>query len=181
MKLRHLVLFIISCGILIISEFPAGSLVALAMLFQLNLLLNRIPLTKNSQWAAFRLFLFSIPVFFFWGGIHSFTQIYLSEGQIIFFVMALLVSLMLSALVALQAVLAFHYLLEAQFKVGVALQFLFNDIKNKKNQLFKTTGLVFLFSYVPLLSTDWKLIFAVLTTQIILNWVQLKPALALRL
>ncbi len=178
MKLSHLLLFILACAVLIISGLTAGSLLALAMLFQINLLINQISLTKISQIAALKLFLFSIPVFFFAGGIQSFVQIYFLEGQWSFLFMAASISVLLSGLIGLQAIISFRYLTEARFQVGTTLQLVFNDIKNKKTQLYKTTGLVFILSFVPWLSTDWKLIFAVLMTQIILNWAQLKPELA---
>ncbi len=181
MKLRHLLLFIVSCTVLIISELPFGSLIALALLYQIALLMNSIALTKSSQIAAFKLFLFSLPTFFFWGGIHSFVKIYLLEASWLYFLMATLVTFGLCLIVSLQAVLVFKHLKESNFNISSALQSTFNDIQKSKSQLFMTTGLLFVFSFVPFLLTDWKLIFAVTAIHLYLNWRQLKPALLSRL
>jgi hypothetical protein len=181
MKLKHLVLFIISCAVLILSGLPAGSLIALALLFQLLLLINQIAITKTSQLSAFKIFIFSLPTFFFWGGIQSFIKIYFHESNWLFFLMALVITYSLCLIVTLQCVLIFRFLQQAEFLIGPALQKTFNEIQNSKGLLFRTTSLLFILSFVPYLTTDWKLIFSVMATHLILNWRHLKPALAPRL
>ncbi|MBC7419154.1 MAG: hypothetical protein H7328_00365 [Bdellovibrio sp.] len=174
MKLRHLLLFIVSCAVLILSELVAGSLIALALLFQLALLIKAIPLSKKSQFAALKIFLFCLPTFFFWGGIHSFVSIYSAEEHWLYFIMASVVTLGLCLIVSLQGIIIFDYLEESEFLIGPAFQKVFNDIQKSKGRLFKTTGLLFIFSFIPWLLTDWKLIFSVTATLLYLNWHQLK-------
>lgn len=181
MKLRHLVLFIISCAVLILSDLPAGSLVALAVLYQLALLMNAIPLSKASQIAALKLFVFSLPTFFFWGGIHSFITIYLREGSWLHFSVATLVTLALCLIISLQTILVYKHLEDSNFLINSALQKTFNDIHKSKGPLFKTTGLLFIFSFIPWFSTDWKLIISVTATHLYLNWRRLKPGIFARL
>ncbi len=180
MKLKHLLLFIISCAVLILSDLTAGPLIALAILFQLLLLANMIPLSKSAQIAAFKIFLFSLPTFLFWGGVHSFIQIYFFEGHWGFLMMAMVIALALCLIVSLQCILIFKFLAQAEFHVGAALQETFNSIQKNKGLLFKTTGLVFIFSMIPWLTTDWKLIFSVMATSLYLNWDRLMPELLSR-
>lgn len=178
LKLRHIILFVFASLLLILSDLAGGALLGLAALMQVALLIQNIELSKKSQWAALKLFLISIPLFFFWGGVHSFTTIYLRESRYLFFLMAGSVSFFLSFLIVFQIVFSYFYLAKNEFNVSATLQDEFNDIKNKKADLLKSALFLFIFSFVPWLTTDWKLVFAVTATHLYLNPSQLKKAVS---
>lgn len=178
LKLRHLCLFAVACITLILGNFPGGSLLAMAALLQLNLLICGISLSKSSQIAAFKLFLYSIPVLFFWAGAHSFIEIYLKEASYSFGAMATVISLGLSFLIYFQVIFVFKHLELNHFNVGGAIQAALGDIKNKRAHLLKWSLILFILTLVPGLTSDWKLIFAVLVTQLSLNFDRAKKAAA---
>lgn len=178
LKLRHLLLFVVACLILMMSQLPGGALIAMCALMQMNLLVYNIELTKKSQLAALKLFLISIPLFFFWGGIHSFVTIYAKEQQYVYFAMALIVTAGLSFLLALQTIFPYWYLKANDFEAIATLQNVFNEIKNKKGDFVKITLILFILSFIPWFRTEWKLIFATMATHLFLHRGQLKKALS---
>lgn len=178
LKSRHLLLFMIACGLLIYADTPGGALIAMAALMQLLVLLHNFELTRKSQLLAFKLFLVSIPLLLFWGAIHSFTLIYFKEAQYLFFGMALSMTLALSFLINLQLVFSYSFMKDCDFIMTSTLQSAFNNIKNRKTDFFRSFFLVFIFSFVPGFNTDWKLVFAVMATHLYLNRLQVKKALA---
>lgn len=153
-------------------------MLALGILMQLALLIHGLELTRKSQLGALKLFLVSIPLFLFWGGIHSFVIIYLSESQHLYFFMALAITLVLSFLLGLQVVFSYGFLQRNNFELIASLQDAFNNIKNRKADFFKTSLLLFIFSFIPWLSADWKLVFTVAVVHLHLNQNQLKKALS---
>ncbi len=50
--------------------------------------------------------------------------------------------------------------------------------KEKKIIFFKYSGILFLFTLVPMLSADWKIIFAIMATHLFLNRDRLKQVFA---
>lgn len=178
LKLRHLILFLVAAIVLILSGTPGGALLAMAVLLQLCLLINGITLTKKSQWAAFRLFLLAAPVLFFWAGAHSFVEIYLHESSYLFSSMAVMISLSLCFIINFQIVFVYKYLAASDFAVNAALQNAFNDIKEKRTALVQSALILFLLTLIPLLSADWKLVFAVMGLQLYLNFDRVKTAVS---
>lgn len=144
----------------------AAGLIALFLIFQMNILFNQIELTKNSQLAALKLFLFSVPIFFFLGGIHSFLWIYLQEERWLFFLCALFICLCLFFLVNFLSFFSFCYLTQAHFKISPALQAAANDIKFKNKDLLTQTFILFVLSLVPWVNTEWKIIFSLMAYQL---------------
>lgn len=178
LKSRHLLLFVIACIVLIFSELAGGALLGLAVLMQLALLIHGIPLTRSSQLGALKLFLVSIPLVFFWGGVHSFVSIYMRENQFVFLLMALTIVAALTFLVSLQLVFTFYFLQKNNGELFASLNEAFNNIKDRRREYLRMTGLVFLFSFVPWFSADWKLVFALTATHLFLERSRLKTALA---
>jgi hypothetical protein len=178
LKLRHLILFLVAALVLILGGMPGGALLAMAALMQLALLINGIPLSKKSQLGALKIFLLAAPVMFFWGGAHSFVEIYLRESAYLYSAMAVMISLSLCFIINFQAVFVFKYLQAADFAVNASLQDAFNDIKNKRTALFLASLALFLLTLVPVLSADWKLVFAIMVLQLFLNFDRVKTALA---
>lgn len=152
-------------------------MLALAVLMQLALLIHGLELTRKSQLGALKLFFVSIPLFLFWGGVHSFVTIYFKEGQYIFFLMALAIAIILSFLLSIQVIFSYCFLKSNNFELMATLQDAYNNIKNRRNEFLKITFLLFLFSFVPVLGTDWKLVFTVAATHFYLNRNRLKMAL----
>jgi hypothetical protein len=176
LKSRHIYLYLVACLVLAASKVSGLSLLAIAVLLQILILLQNKPLTKKAQWAQLKLFFLTVPSFFFWGGAHSFVFIYLREGSILFAFMAAGISLSLSLLIAYQLIFCQQFLEKNDYSVTIALGEAFNEIRNKKGQLFSSTGLIFLFSFVPYLTTDWKLVFALTATLFYQHRLQLKTA-----
>lgn len=144
-------------------------MLAVAVLMQLNLLMQNIPFTKKSQLAVFRLFLLSAPTLFFWGGAHSFAAIHINEGNYLFAAMSGALSLSVAFFVAFQMIFSYDFLEKCDYSVAATLQNAFNEMKNQKNRLFQITGLLFVLSFVPRLAVDWKLVFALTVTLFYLN------------
>lgn len=153
-------------------------MLALGILMQLALLIHGLELTRKSQMGAFKLFLVSIPLFLFWGGIHSFVVIYLNESLYTYFFMALAITLALSFLLGLQVVFSYKFLQSNNFELIASLQDAFNNIKNRRAEYLKISLLLFIFSFTPWLSSDWKLVLMVAAAHLHLNQNQLKKALS---
>lgn len=174
MKLRHLLLFLASCVLLYVSDMFAGSLIAIALIFQLNLLYKNIRLSKTSQLAALKLFVCSIPLFFFLGGIHSFVSVYFSDAQWLYFVFALTITYFLCFLANFFCFYVFNFLSQSHFNISGAYQAAFMSIKNEKKDLFAQTFIILILSFIPYLPTEWKIIFSLTVTQLYLHRFQLK-------
>ena len=134
MKSRHFLLFLASCTLLYLSDLFAGSLIAIAIIFQFNLLYKNVPLTRISQWTAFKLFICAIPLFFFLGGIHSFVSLYFNEGQWLYLTFALTITCFLCFLANFFSFFVFNYLLEGRFNISIIYQTAFMNIKHKKKR-----------------------------------------------
>ncbi len=178
LKLRHLILFLLAALVLILAGTPGGALLAMAVLMQMALLFNGIPLTKKSQLAALKAFLLAAPVMFFWAGAHSFVEIYLRESALLFAAMAAMISLSLCFIINFQVIFVYKYLEAAEFAVNAALQAAFNDIKNKRAAMLQASLALFLLTLIPVFSSDWKLVFAVMVLQLYLNYDRVKTAVA---
>lgn len=169
LKLRHIILFILACTILIYAGTPGGALIAMAAMMQLALLIYNIELVSKSQWVVFKLFLLAIPTFIFWGAIQAFTMIYLKEAQYFFCFTTLLITFALSFILCLQVVFPYKHLKANHHELIATLQETFNSLKNERAAFIKTTLLLFVFSLAPWISSDWKLIFALMVIHLILN------------
>jgi hypothetical protein len=165
MKLKHIILFFLSCVLLNLSDIYAGPLIALALLFQMNILIFQIPLTKQSQIAAFKLFLCSVPLFFFFGGIHSFVTLYFDEHQWLYFFFASIVTYFLSFVAVFISSFVFEFLQQGEYNINLIYQYAFNEIKNRKKTLFMQSLFVFILSVIPIGNSDWKIIFSLVVTQ----------------
>jgi len=166
MKRRHILLFLISCLLLYIGDIFASGLIALALIFQMNLLFFEIPLTKISQLAALKLFFFSIPIFFFLGGIHSFLFVYARDSQWLFLLFSIFIGYCLFFVANFLCFFTFKFLLQNQFKVAIAVQDAVANVRHKKRDLFMQTSFLFILSLVPFLNTEWKIIFSLMAYQL---------------
>lgn len=174
MKRQHTLLFIISLVLLCMSDVFASGLIALALIFQMNLLYYQIPLTKTSQWSAFKLFLFSVPVFFFLGGIHSFVSVYAASAQWLFLIFSVFIVFCLFFLANFLCFFCFEYLTQSQFQISTAIQKAISEVHQKKRGLLLQTSILFFLSSMPFLNTEWKIIFALTALQFYLNRQKLK-------
>ena len=175
MKRKHLLLFIVCCVLIYVSELFAGALIAVALIFQMNLLFEGIVLTKQSQITAFKLFFLSAPLFFFLGGIHSFISLYFKDGQWLYLLFALVITFFLFFLVNFFCFFVFRFLETSHFNISVAYQKAFIQIKNAKKGLFAQTFFLLVLSFVPYLTSEWKIIFSLMAFQLYRHRLQLKP------
>ncbi len=166
MKRKHILLFLASNLLLYLGDVFASGLIALALIFQMNILFKRIPLTKASQIGAIKLYLLSIPVFFFLGAIHSFLFVYFHDSNWLFLIFAAFVAYGLFFLVNFFCFFAFEFLEKNNFQIMTTLQDAANDIQNKKRGLFIQTSYLFVLSLVPFINTEWKIIFSLMVYQL---------------
>lgn len=150
---------------------------ALAVLMQLNLLIHGLEVSRRSQIGALKIFLVSVPLFLFWGGIQSFVAIYFRESQFLFLGMASVILLTLSSMLCFQLVFPYYFFKQNNFELVATLQDAFNSLKDRRGDFFRITVLLFILSFVPWLKTDWKLVFAVTVTHLVLNRALLKRAI----
>lgn len=179
MKKKHILLFLMACVFLYISQLFAASLIALGLLYQMNLLFENLPITKASQIAAFKFFLIAIPQFFFFGGIHAFVTLYWNEKQWLFFIFALVTAYSLSFLVFFFFFLVFRYLEQNDFNTSATYQAAFMQIKNEKKGMFVKSLFLLLLSFIPPLPADWKIIFSLMVLQLYFHRSQMKRVFGL--
>lgn len=175
LKLRHLLLFLISCIVLIFSDFAGAYLLALLSLFQLLFLLHSIKPTKSLQFAALRLFLLSWPLMFLWGGVFTMLQIYIAEQSYLFLSMAAVLSFLITVLINLQTIHIYRYLSAENTTVTKALSLTYQNIKNIRFELLKSSIILYLLCFIPLSTEpEWRIIFSITVSTLILNWAKLK-------
>lgn len=174
MKLRHFILFFIACIALIFSDLPSGPLLALFAWLQVYNLWTQNVFNKKTQLWAFLVFLSSAPFVFLWGGVYSLLLIYIQEKQFLFSSMALAVDLGMCMLATIYFIFCFEVASAADFEVVKSIKLALDSIKMKKPTFFKISGLFLIFSFIPLLSVDWKIIFSIMATQLYLRRSQLK-------
>lgn len=178
LKLRHIILYIAACITLWAADVSGLSLLAIVSLLQLAVLLQGLPFTRQSQLAELKLFFISLPAIFFWGAIHSFTHIYMSEASPILGLMSSLVTFSVALMISFQLIFSQSYLEKNNFAVLNSLSEAFNEIRKEKKRLFQLAALLFIFSFVPVLDIDWKIVFALTATVFWQNRLQLKKALS---
>ena len=149
---------------------------AIAALMQLALMIHGLEITRRSQLGALKLFLISVPLFLFWGGVCSFVSVYLRENQFLLLAMAAAILLGLSFLLCFQVVFSYFFLHSNNYKLVGTLQESFTSIKIRRNDFLKISFLIFIFSFVPWLGSDWKLVFALTATHLFLNRDRTKTA-----
>lgn len=177
LKSRHLILFAVACLVLLFAQTPGGALLAIGVFLQLALLLHGFEINRRSQLGAFKLFLSCVPLLLFVGGIHAFVRIYLREGQYLFLTMASAVLFLLMLLLSFQIIFSFYFMEKNNFELVATLQDAFNSLKDRRRDFFKIGIILFLFSCIPWLESDWKLVFAVTATHLYLTRARLKTAI----
>ncbi len=176
MKLRHLILFFMACMILIVSRFPGGSLLGLFAWLQINTLITQSQFSKKSQLWATYLFFISVPLILFWGSCHSFLFIYLAEKSWTFFIMIVLVNLMLCCIASVYFILSFRTAEKVDYRILASLELALKSIKDNRPSISKNSCLLFIMSFVPFLPADWKIVFAIMATHLILHRHHVKRA-----
>ncbi|MFZ3230396.1 MAG: hypothetical protein WA160_09335 [Pseudobdellovibrio sp.] len=175
MKLRHFILFFIACLVLILSDLAGGSLLALFAWTQIYSLLSQKLFNRKTQTWSFLIFLSSAPLIFFWGSIHSFLFVYLAEGNFLFALAASIVSYCLCLITSIYYVFSFDTAANSNYELVKSLTNAIQLIKSKKTTYFKVSCIIFIFSLVPILNADWKIVFAIMATHLFLHRHQLKP------
>lgn len=175
MKLRHLILFLIACAILILSDLSGGSLLALMTWLQIyNLFLQKEFNRKTQVW-AFLISLCALPLLFFWGSIHSFLFVYLNERNLALAILTLFIDYGLCLMATIYFIFAFDLAQTANFEAIISLKLAIDSIKMKKTAFFKISCLFLVFSLIPFFAADWKIVFSVMATQLFLHRNRLKP------
>ena len=169
MKLRHIILFLLASATLMAANFAGASLLAFGLWLQINTLFENNLISKNSQLWALKLFLLTVPFLFFWGSTHSFLFIYASEQNWPFLMMATSLNFCLCLIATICYVFTFKVASTANFQAVNSFQQAWILAKEKKIDFLKYSGLLFLFTLVPLFNTDWKIVFAIMATHLFLN------------
>jgi hypothetical protein len=180
LKLRHILLYVAACLVLAFANVGGLSLLAIASLLQISVLVQGFPFTKKAQLAELKLFFITLPSLFFWGAMHSFTYIYFRESSLPLAVIAIVVTFFISLFIGFQLIFSQEFLEQNNFEVLPALSESFNQIRNKKGRVFKIAGLIFLFSFIPYIAIEWKLVFSLTATLFYLHRLRLMKAFANR-
>ncbi len=174
LKLKHLILYIASFVLLILSEIPGGALLALFAWMQLALLLWQKEFTLKNQLKFGILFLTLIPTYFLWGAVNSFVAIYAKESHFIFIIMYGLLSFIVCFWLTLFSVFSYAY-----SKLDETLLELYSaciaEIKTQKVVFLYTTLIVFLISISPLpLTEDYRIVLGIIAAHLFLKFSELK-------
>lgn len=178
MKLRHIILFVLAAATLMAADLAGASLLALSVWLQINTLFKNDVLSKSSQLWALKLFLITVPFLLFWGSTHSFLFIYASEQNWPFLMMATSLNLCLCLIATICYVFTFEVATSANFQVLSSLHRAWIRVKEKKTEFFKNSGLLFLFTLIPIFNADWKIVFAIMAMHLFLNRHRLKQVFA---
>ena len=178
MKIRHLLLFVIACAFLLVADLPGGSLLALFVWLQIALLLIRQEFNKSSQIWAVKTFLVSLPLLLFWGSTHTFLFIYFKESNWLYFLIAFVLDVFLAVLATFYYIFIFLDSPKGEYRLSQTLDLAWHSLKAKKSLFFKYFGLLFLFSYCPILTAEWKLVFAIMATHLYLGRAHLRLVFA---
>lgn len=161
-------LFFILVLILIVFDFPGGSLIALALWFQLYLKATHLEISKKSQLWAFMVFICSIPLLLFWGGVHSFMLLHFKEQNWLFFIFSLTLNFCLIVIASIQLIQPFFVAKEAQFKIDKTFILSARKAAMVKKSFALQTLLLLLISLIPLFSVDWRITLSVILTQLLI-------------
>ncbi len=174
LKLKHLILFAICFLLLVFSEIPSGSLLALFAWMQISVLLWQKQFTTKNQIKFFVLFLSLIPTFFLWGAVNSFISIYTKESHLIFILMYGLLSFIVSFLITIFSVFSYAYSQEQDTVLEVYSNCI-AKIKDHKLIFFYTSLIVFGVAILPIgLSEDYRIVLGVVAAHIFLKHEQIK-------
>lgn len=169
LKLKHLALYFLTFLLLYFSQIPGGALLSIAAWFQMAILLWRLQYTVRNQFRIFIYFLTLIPLFLFLGSSSSFILIYLKEGSILFFMMAMLLTGILCFFTALFTVFSFKY-----FNAAKSIQDIYSQsisgIKNQKQILFISTLVLLILILLPIpMRQDFKISLSIILVHLYLH------------
>jgi hypothetical protein len=174
LKLRHLILFIISFLLVVLSDLPGGAMLLLFVWMQIALILWKKPFTLKNQIKTSVLFLFLLPTFFLWGAVNSFISIYIKESHFIFMMMYSLLSFILCFWITLFSVFSFAYAKEQEPVLNLFSESV-KQIKTHKNVIFYISLLVYLISILPIpIAEDYRIALGIIIGHSALKWDHLK-------
>ncbi len=177
LKLKHLVLFIISFVLSIFSELPGGALLLLFVWMQIALLLWGKKFTAKNQIKFSIIFLFLLPTFFLWGAVNSFISIYTKESHLIFIVMYGLLSFILCFWITLFSVFSFAYAQDEEPILNLFTKSV-RQVKNHKYVMLYVTLIVYLTSIAPApLAEDYRIVLGVVFAHCFLKFDRLKTTI----
>lgn len=170
-----IILFIVLSVLLILSNFPAGGLIALALWLQIYPQILNIPFDRHSQIWAFKVFLCSIPLLLFWGGVHSFLIMHLQEQRWGLLFLSLILDLILVLLGCTQLIWIFQVASSSNFKLDQSFKQAIVIARKNKKYFFFTLVSLFIFSFIPKLTVEWKIVLSIIFTQFLIFRFPLKP------
>lgn len=174
LKLRHLILFIISFILLVLSDLPGGAMLVLFVWLQVALLLWKKPFTLKNQIKTSVLFLFLLPTFFLWGAVNSFISIYIRESHFIFIAMYSLLSFILCFWITLFSVFSFAYAKENEPALNLFSESV-KQIKDHKYVILYISLMVYATTILPIpIAEDYRIALGIIIGHSILQWDHLK-------
>ncbi len=174
LKLRHLILFMISFVLLVLSDVPGGAMLLLFVWLQMALLLWKKLFTFKNQIKISILFLFLLPTFFLWGAVNSFISIYIKESHFIFIMMYSLLSFILCFWITLFAVFSLAFAKEEEPVLNLFSESV-KQIKCHKYIILYISLIVYLTSILPIpLAEDYRIALGIIVGHSILQWDHLK-------
>ena len=177
LKLKHLVLFIISFFSSIFSDLPGGALFLLFVWMQMALLLWGKKFTWKNQIKFAVIFLFLLPTIFLWGAVNSFISIYTKESHLVFIAMYGLLSFVLCFWITLFSVFSFAYSKEEEPILYLFIQIV-SQIKSHRFVMLYVSLIVFLIAVAPLpLAEDYRIVLGIVLAHCFLKYEKLKTAI----
>lgn len=174
LKLRHLILFLLSFALLVLSDIPGGAMLLLFVWLQIALLLWKKPFTLKNQIKFSILFLFLLPTFFLWGAVNSFVSIYTKESHLVFILMYSLLSFILCFWITLFSVFSFAYAQEQQTLLSLLSECI-QQVKNHKTIVLYLSLIVYLVTILPIpLAEDYRIALGIVVAHGILTFDQIK-------
>lgn len=176
LKLKHLILYLITYFLLYFSNMPGGALLSIAAWMQVCILLWGLDYNLKNQVNIFLYFITLMPLLFFLGSCSDFTKIYAREGSIILLFVVSIMTALISTLTALFTVLSFSQNI-SNFNVSQIYTVVIKNFLKNKKELFMMSSFLFAFILFPLpMRQDFKI-----TLSIILIHLFLKRKLVLNL
>lgn len=174
LKLKHLILFTICFLLLVFSEIPGGSLLALFAWMQISVLLWQKEFTSKNQIKFFVLFLSLVPTFFLWGAVNSFISIYAKESHLVFTFAYGFLSFVVSFLITVFSVFSYAYSQESDTVLEVYSNCI-AKIKEQKIVFLYTSLIVFCVAILPIgLSEDYRIVLGVVAAHLFLKYDHVK-------
>ena len=169
LKLKHLLLYVVTFLFLYFSGIPGGALLSLAAWLQICVLLWKMDYNAKNQVTMLLYFLTLVPLFIFLGSSSDFARIYLKEGSLIFFLFVTIMTLMVCFFTVLFAINSFKQNI-SNYNVSQIYTASIKAIQSQKKELALTSFSLFVLILLPIpIRQDFKIALAIILIHLYLK------------